>query len=203
MFLVSGNGTPCIKAFETETSNVDSEPIQFGRRLFLGRQFMRGSLDEVYIIQSALSGDQIRDLMQGVPLPETNQNIPMQEMPPLPGQTSLPAYGNGRLAMFNGNGTPTQIQSASSRRVFNGRLKYGRHGGPIPEYQQPQNIQAQPRYIQAQPLIMNSNQPAQNSIRGISFSNDASTSGTTVPDTAPVPAYRRWLKMPRLPLLRK
>lgn len=54
-----------IRGFETDTANADSEPIQFGRRLFLGGQFMRGAMDEVYIVESALSGDQIRDLMQG------------------------------------------------------------------------------------------------------------------------------------------
>lgn len=52
-----------IESVETETTAEGARPISFGRRLYGAQTFMRGALDEVYVFQGALSGDQIRDLM--------------------------------------------------------------------------------------------------------------------------------------------
>lgn len=51
------------------TMNTASEPevtraIQFGRNLFTKRMLLRGALDEIYLFGGALSGDEIRRLMQ-------------------------------------------------------------------------------------------------------------------------------------------
>ena len=56
-----------IESVETETSGQDAEPIRFGRQIFWDDLFMRGALDEVYLFDAALSGDQVRSLMQGKP----------------------------------------------------------------------------------------------------------------------------------------
>ncbi len=53
-----------IELVETETASRDAEPIRFGRQIFWDKLFMRGSLDEVYLFDAALSGDQIRSLME-------------------------------------------------------------------------------------------------------------------------------------------
>ena len=47
----------------TKTDPADSAPIRFGRHLFYGKEFLRGAIDECYIYEKALSGDEIRQLM--------------------------------------------------------------------------------------------------------------------------------------------
>lgn len=54
------------ESLETVTETEEAKPVQFGRHLFRStRQLLRGSLDEVYLFESALSGDEIRQLMDG------------------------------------------------------------------------------------------------------------------------------------------
>jgi hypothetical protein len=51
----------------TKTETGRSEPVQFGRQVMRGgfrREFFKGSIDDVFIIDQALSGDDIRELMQ-------------------------------------------------------------------------------------------------------------------------------------------
>lgn len=55
-----------IESVETETAGKDAKAIRFGRQIFFDHVFMRGALDEVYILEGALSGDQVRDLMLNV-----------------------------------------------------------------------------------------------------------------------------------------
>ena len=51
----------------------ESKTIRFGRQIFWEDQYLRGALDEAYLFDAALSGDQIRSLMRGeVDLPGTN-----------------------------------------------------------------------------------------------------------------------------------
>ncbi|MEM7013526.1 MAG: LamG-like jellyroll fold domain-containing protein, partial [Verrucomicrobiota bacterium] len=52
-----------VKSLDTLTDHKSSEPVQFGRHLFLQDELLRGSIDEVYIFEAALSGDEIRQLM--------------------------------------------------------------------------------------------------------------------------------------------
>ncbi|WP_186775657.1 LamG-like jellyroll fold domain-containing protein [Rubripirellula tenax] len=51
-------------SLDTTTDHRLSEPIQFGRHLFADRMLLRGAMDEVYIFGEALSGDEIRQLIQ-------------------------------------------------------------------------------------------------------------------------------------------
>ena len=53
---------------ETVTTDQKSKPIQFGRHLFAPKQLFRGSLDEVYLFDSALSGDEVRQVMKLIPV---------------------------------------------------------------------------------------------------------------------------------------
>lgn len=50
-------------SIETDTTDQKSKSVQFGRNLFSPRPLFRGSLDEVYVFDSALSGDEVRQLM--------------------------------------------------------------------------------------------------------------------------------------------
>jgi hypothetical protein len=62
-------GRSAIKV-NTETETRRSEPVQFGRQVMRGgrkREFFKGSIDDVFIIDQALSGKEVRELM------ETNQ----------------------------------------------------------------------------------------------------------------------------------
>ena len=126
------------------------------------------------------------------PTPQPQQSTPGElEMPPLPDQTGLQRYNNRRQATFSQQQVPVTMQSPGHRRVFNGRLQYGRYGGPIPPYQQPESTQAQP-------LVMNSHpSPARGvPVQGISFSKEVPEHQ---PGTPLEPAYKKWLKLPRLP----
>jgi hypothetical protein len=127
-----------------------------------------------------------------VPIPDGNLPSPM-EMPPLPDQTNVQGLGNRHPAGFAGNRVPVQVQLNQPNRVFNGRLAYGRYGGPIPVYQQPQNGQT----AEAQPLVINTTQPQRVPVKGISFSRDVSQPESE--NGTPTPGYKRWLRMPRLP----
>ena len=53
-----------IESVETETAGEGAMPIRFGRQIFFDHVFMRGSLDEFYVLEGALSGNQIRNLMR-------------------------------------------------------------------------------------------------------------------------------------------
>jgi hypothetical protein len=48
---------------ETATEHKQSEPISFARNLNQQGRLLRGALDEVYVFETALSGDEIRQLM--------------------------------------------------------------------------------------------------------------------------------------------
>ena len=54
-----------IESMETDTESQASETIRFGRQIYFEDLYLRGALDELYLIEAALSGDQIRMLMQG------------------------------------------------------------------------------------------------------------------------------------------
>lgn len=54
-----------LESMATETDHTESETIRFGRQIFWEDHFLRGALDEVYLFNAALSGDQIRALMRG------------------------------------------------------------------------------------------------------------------------------------------
>ncbi len=54
-----------LEFIETETDASESKPVHFGHQLFRYQRFMRGTLDEVYLFDAALSGDQVRALMRG------------------------------------------------------------------------------------------------------------------------------------------
>ncbi|MEM7014012.1 MAG: LamG-like jellyroll fold domain-containing protein, partial [Verrucomicrobiota bacterium] len=54
-----------LESMETETDHVEAEAIRFGRQIFWDDFYLRGSMDEVYLFNAALSGDQIRAVMRG------------------------------------------------------------------------------------------------------------------------------------------
>ena len=54
-----------IDRMETATRSGVSEKVRFGHQIYWEDFFMRGALDEVYVFESALSGDEIRMLMSG------------------------------------------------------------------------------------------------------------------------------------------
>jgi len=56
----------------TEVRSSGSEPVQFGRQVMRAspeREFFKGAIDEVFIIDRALSGDEIRFLIQTNSIP--------------------------------------------------------------------------------------------------------------------------------------
>ena len=55
------------RAFETVTEHDLSEPIRFGRQIYWEDAFYRGALDEIYLFDAALTGDQVRQLMEAQP----------------------------------------------------------------------------------------------------------------------------------------
>ncbi len=54
-----------IDFIDTEIGKASSETIRFGRQVFWDHLYMRGSLDDVWLFRAALSGDEIRALMNG------------------------------------------------------------------------------------------------------------------------------------------
>ncbi|MEM1294419.1 MAG: LamG-like jellyroll fold domain-containing protein [Verrucomicrobiota bacterium] len=54
-----------LQSMETETGHAESETIRFGRQIHWDDLYLRGAMDEVFVIRAALSGDQVRALMRG------------------------------------------------------------------------------------------------------------------------------------------
>lgn len=57
---------------DTDVENSKSEPVQFGRQVMRAtarREFFKGAIDDVFIIDRALSGDELRVLMQNSEIP--------------------------------------------------------------------------------------------------------------------------------------
>ncbi len=52
-----------VQAMDTKTDASRSRPVQFGRHLFVRDRYLEGALDEMYLFDGALSGDEIRELM--------------------------------------------------------------------------------------------------------------------------------------------
>lgn len=54
-----------VELMQTETGEESASTVRFGHQLFHDNQFLHGWLDEIYLFEAALSGDQIRALMRG------------------------------------------------------------------------------------------------------------------------------------------
>lgn len=54
-----------VERLNTDTEGEHSETLRFGRQIYWEDHFLRGALDEIYLFEVALSGDQIRSLMMG------------------------------------------------------------------------------------------------------------------------------------------
>lgn len=54
-----------LQSMETATDHAESETIRFGRQIHWDDLYLRGAMDEVFVFQAALSGDQVRALMRG------------------------------------------------------------------------------------------------------------------------------------------
>ncbi|WP_237227838.1 LamG domain-containing protein [Rubinisphaera sp. JC750] len=57
---------------DTDMETSRAEPVQFGRQVMRAtprREYFKGAIDDVFIINRALSGDEVRSLMQSSELP--------------------------------------------------------------------------------------------------------------------------------------
>lgn len=57
---------------DTNVETSKSEPVQFGRQVMRAtprREYFKGAIDDIYIINRALSGDELRALMQTNEIP--------------------------------------------------------------------------------------------------------------------------------------
>ena len=58
---------------KTDTASTRAEPVQFGRQVLLGhrqREYFKGAIDEVFVVNAALTGDEVRHLMRNHSMPQ-------------------------------------------------------------------------------------------------------------------------------------
>jgi hypothetical protein len=68
-----------IVTLDTVVRSGDSEPVQFGRQVMRAtpqQEYFKGAIDDVFIIQRALSGDELRVLMDSGELPQQTSQQP-------------------------------------------------------------------------------------------------------------------------------
>ena len=135
------------------------------------------------------------------PIPQAGFGLPTPV--PMSQHSATSRAVNAMRAGFFGRQAPVQNINQPRRPLLNGRLRYGRHGGPSSTYQTPLNSQATPLVVNAsgQPVSMPpqqmlmpqpQTQAGQVPVQGVTYSQTVPATQTTVPASG----YRKWFRLP-------